>query len=215
MGLFSKKEPVKYIRKIHRKDGKDVEVLVPLNKKIRQEEQCIKTSLPNAYRKFLMETEFKDCRKFPFESPYDGIYFYPKAMEKAEEFHQVFGRFYVPSGVDEEGSWVDAENGQIGCLNVFLFGGEGFYSLADCNNGSWTMPCICIGNLNDDLMIVLNCETGKVYCSEHDEVWFEFNSREEYDKGMRLVEKDVLFPDFERFLAWCQGDGIYIPEAAE
>ena len=199
------------IRELHSENGKDVEVLITLEEKIRREEQWIETQFPDAYRKFLMDTPFKEYQKFSFETPYDGIYFYPKAMEK----NQTFGKFYVPDEADATGSWAETVDGEIGCLMVFLFGGQGFYSLFDCNNGSWTMPCICIGKLNDDLLIVLDCETGKTYCMPHDEVWFEFDSREDYDKEMQVIAKDVFFPDFESFLAWCKGDGVYTPKSFE
>lgn len=215
MRPFSKKDKGKYICELYRENGQDVEVFLTLEEKIQREEQEIKSRFPDAYRNFLMETPFEECQTFPDETPYDGIFFYPKAMAKVEEFYSTFDAFYVPSETGEEGSWVEPKDEQIGCLMVFLYGGEGFYSLKHCNNGSWTMPCICIGILNDDLMIVLNCETGRIYCTQHDEVFFEFNSREDYDRNLPLVAEDVMFPDFDSFLTWCRGESVYIPKSVE
>ena len=200
---------------MYTRNGKDTEGILLPEERIREKELEINARFPDAYRKFLLETPFKSYQDFDWETPCYGIIFSPRAMAAVEAFHSTFDRFYVPSGTTEETLWAEPEDGQTGFLKIFLFGGESLISMAALNHGSWTMPCVQIGTLNEDLLIILNCETGIIYCTPHDEVWFEFNSREDYDKEMQVTAQDVFFSDFARFLAWCKGDGVYTPKSLE
>ena len=51
--------------------------------------------------------------------------------------------------------------------------------------------------------------TEDVYCVEHDETFFAFNTQEEYD--LKMPTKDVVFVDFTSLLDWCTGCWIYDP----
>ncbi len=77
------------------------------------------------------------------------------------------------------------------------------------NNGTWKMKCLCIGSMNEDRLIILDCVTEDVYCVEHDETFFAFNTQEEYD--LKMPTKDVVFVDFTSLLDWCTGCWIYDP----
>ena len=69
------------------------------------------------------------------------------------------------------------------------------------------MKCVCIGSMNDNRLLILDCLTEDIYCLEHDELLFSFDSQEDYDK--KMPTKAVCFPDFTSLLDWCTG-GDYL-----
>lgn len=161
-------------------------------------EKTIGFLLPDDYKKFL--------REHP-----DGATFYPKVIQKDGGFIS----FCDPTKDEGDGKrwlWEPAEN-TVGQVEIK------FWKLSEItdeilqNSGSWKMRCICIGSMNDDRIIVLDCLTEDIYCLEHDNLWFTFNSQEEYDQ--KLPTKAVCFTDFTSLLDWCISGWTYNPNESD
>lgn len=158
------------------------------------QEKAFGFSLPDDYKKFL--------RQHP-----DGATYYPKVIQKGEAFFS----FCDPTkgaGDDERWLWEPAE-GMIGQVEIELSKVSEIYSGLPKSDGSWKMKCVCIGGMNDDRLLILDCLTEDIYCLEHDELWFTFNSQEEYDQ--KMPTKNVCFADFTSLLDWCTGGWVYNP----
>ena len=157
-------------------------------------EKKIGFSLPSDYKDFL--------RQHP-----DGVIYYPKVIQKNEEFFS----FCDPTkerGDDERWLW-EPDDRMIGQVEIEFFNASEILSDFPRNDGSWTMKCICIGGMNDDRLLILDCLTEDIYCLDHDEFSFKFDTQEDYDKNMPT--KAVCFPDFMSLSDWCTGGWVYNP----
>ena len=146
-----------------------------------------------------------DYKAFLREHP-DGVKYYPKVIQKDETFPS----FCNPTKSTQEERWLWEPNDEVvGQVEISLWKisevNDEFYF----NNGNWKMKCLCIGSMNKDRLIILDCVTEDVYCVEHDETFFAFNTQEEYD--LKMPTKDVVFVDFTSLLDWCTGCWIYDP----
>lgn len=160
-------------------------------------ERELEISIPSSYKGFI--------EHYP-----KGKIYYPKAKQADE---CCFNCFCNPKEDDEEKRWQwEPEEGTIGYVEVAFSEIEQVYSIHYFNQGSWPMKCICIGSLNDDLLIILDCQTEDVYCIEHDEVCLNFHSQQEYDEKMPM--KHICFVDFTSCLRWCENGSIYNPDQA-
>nr|WP_300811538.1 SMI1/KNR4 family protein [uncultured Akkermansia sp.] len=157
-------------------------------------EKKIGFSLPSNYKDFL--------RQHP-----DGAIYYPKVIQKGKEFFS----FCDPTkDVGDDERWLrEPDDGIIGQVEIKLFKASETYSDIPESDGSWKMKCVCIGGMNDDRLLILDCLTEDIYCLEHDELLFRFDSQEDYDK--KMPTKAVCFPDFTSLLDWCTGGWIYDP----
>ncbi len=148
-------------------------------------EKRIGLSLPSDYKNFL--------HQYP-----DGAIYYPKVIQKNE----VFPSFCNPEkdiGDDERWLW-EPDDGMIGQVEIKLFKASETFSDLPRSDGSWKMNCVCIGGMNDDRLLILDCLTEDIYCLEHDELLFRFDSQEDYDK--KMPTKAVCFPIARRGTPW-------------
>ena len=161
-------------------------------------EKRIGLSLPSDYKNFL--------HQYP-----DGAIYYPKVIQKNE----VFLSFCNPEkdiGDDERWLW-EPDDGMIGQVEIKLFKASETFSDLPRSDGSWKMNCVCIGGMNDDRLLILDCLTEDIYCLEHDELLFRFDSQEDYDR--KMPTKAVCFPDFTSLLDWCTGGWVYDPTESD